>query len=380
MGRALVTFHIDTEKGWRGGEQQMAYLMEGLARRGHRVEAALQPDGDAFGRLAAKGLSVHAIPMRGEADPIAVLALARRMSAARADVVHCHTSHAHTLGVLASRLAGRPVVIVSRRVDFSIFRNSFLGLNGIKYRAGVDRIVCVSDAVKGVLVRDGLLPDRLCVVRSAIDPRRVLDASPVDVHARLGIDRKAKIVLAVGALVPHKGHRHLVEAMPALVGAVPDAHVVIAGDGPLREEISELSKALWVDRRLSMPGYVDDVAGWFHAVSVFAMPSLEEGLGTSVLDAMAAGVPVVASNAGGLPEMVRDGLDGLLVPPGDPTSLAKALARVLTDPAEHARLSEAARRRVAEEFHVDRMVEQTLEVYEEALRERHARERVPSPI
>src|SRR5213078_4981274 len=99
----------------------------------------------------------------------AVLELARKISAVRADVVHCHTSHAHTLGALAARLAGRPAVIVSRRVDFSIYRNSFFGLNGIKYRAGVDRIVCVSEAVRDVLVRDGLRPERLRVVRSAVD-------------------------------------------------------------------------------------------------------------------------------------------------------------------------------------------------------------------
>jgi L-malate glycosyltransferase len=380
VGAPLLTFHVDTERGWRGGEQQMAYLLDGLVRRGHKAVVAVQPDGEARRRLEAAGHDVRPVPMRGEADPVAVLALARKISAARADVVHCHTSHAHTLGALAARLAGRPAVIVSRRVDFSIYRNSFLGLNGIKYRAGVDRIVCVSDAVRDVLLRDGLLPERLRVVRSAVDPRRIRSAPPVDVRARLSLPPSARIVLAVGALVPHKGHRFLVEAMPRLVAEVKDAHVVIAGEGPLRKELQELAKPLWIDRRLVLAGQVDDLAGWFASAEVLAMPSLEEGLGTSVLDAMSVGVPVVASRAGGLPEMVRDGVEGLLVPPGDPKALSDALVRVLSDADLRARLSADARRRVDEAFHVDRMVDETVAVYEEALRERRAPDVVASPL
>ncbi len=380
MGGGLVTFHVDTERGWRGGEQQMAWLMEGLARRGHRVVAAVQPDGAAYPRLVAAGFQVFGIPMRGEADPVAMTTLARRISDSRADVLHLHTSHAHTLGVVAARLAHRPVVIVSRRVDFSIYRHSFLGLNGVKYRVGLDRIVCVSEAIRRVLLKDGLDPARLRVVRSAVDPERIRRAAPVDVRGRLGLPAEARVVLAVGALVGHKGHRHLVEAMPSLVAAVPDVHVVIAGEGPLRGELEQQARALWVQPRLHMPGQIDDLPGWLHSVDVLCMPSVEEGLGTSVLDGMAAGLPVVATNAGGIPEMVRDGIDGLLVPPGDPAALSKALARVLLDPVLSARLSAAARRRVDDAFLVDRMVDETIAVYEDALRERATPATLPSPI
>jgi glycosyltransferase involved in cell wall biosynthesis len=238
----------------------------------------------------------------------------------------------------------------------------------------------VSEAVRDVLLRDGLLPERLRVVRSAVDPRRIRSAPPVDVRARLSLPPSARIVLAVGALVPHKGHRFLVEAMPRLVAEVKDAHVVIAGEGPLRKELQELAKPLWIDRRLVLAGQVDDLAGWFASAEVLAMPSLEEGLGTSVLDAMSVGVPVVASRAGGLPEMVRDGVEGLLVPPGDAKALSDALVRVLNDADLRARLSADARRRVDEAFHVDRMVDETVAVYAEALRERRAPHVVASPL
>jgi glycosyltransferase involved in cell wall biosynthesis len=372
MDRPLVTLHLNTERGWRGGEQQMAYLMDGLRRRGHRVAAVVRSGGEAARRLSERGFEADAIGMHGEADLVAVVRLARRMRRLKPDVVHCHTSHAHALGALAARLAGRPVVVVSRRVDFSIYRHSFLGLSGFKYRHGLDRIVCVSQAVASVLERDGVDPTRLRVVHSAVDPSRVRDAAPVDVRARLGLPATAPVVLAVGALVGHKGHRHLVDALPAIRGRVPGVRAVVAGEGPLRPQLEAQARALGVAEALVLAGQVDDLPGWFHGVDLLVMPSTEEGLGTSVLDGMAAGLAVVASRAGGLPETVRDGVEGLLVPVGDAAALAAAVAGLLLDADRRAAMGAAARRRVDDEFLVDGMVEGTLAVYRECLAERAA--------
>ena len=368
--RPLTTVHLNTERGWRGGEQQMAYLAEGLRTRGHRVMIVAQRGSEAAKRLATAGFEVIERRMRGEADVIAIARLATLFRRIRPDVVHCHTSHAHALGRLAARFGGRPAVVVSRRVDFSIYRRSFFRLNGIKYSKGVDRIIAVSDAVKNVLVRDGLDPARIAVVRDAIDVDRIRKATPVDVRARVGLGARARIILAVGALVGHKGHRHLVDAIPSLVSAAPEAHVVIAGEGELRPELERLAIRLGVAGRLLMPGYIEDVAGWFPAADVFVMPSVEEGLGSSVLDAMAAGTPIVATTAGGIPEVVRDGVDGLLVPPGDAAALSRAIAELLRDRYKAHDLATAATKRVETEFPVSRMVEETLAVYGAILAER----------
>ncbi len=368
--RPLTTVHLNTERGWRGGEQQMAYLAEGLRSRGHRVVIVAQRDGEAAKRLGSAGFDVEERRMRGEADVIAIAKLARLLRRIRPDVVHCHTSHAHALGRIAARFGGRPALVVSRRVDFSIYRRSFFRLNGIKYRKGVDRIVAVSDAVKNVLVRDGLEPSRITVVRDAIDVDRIRHAPPVDVRARVGLGSRARIILAVGALVGHKGHRYLVDAIPALVAAAPEAHVVIAGEGELRPDLERLAIRLGIAGRLLMPGYIESVAGWFPAADVFVMPSLEEGLGSSVLDAMAAGTPIVATTAGGIPEVVRDGVDGLLVPPADPPALARAIAELLRDRYKAYDLAAAAAKRVETDFPVARMVEETLAVYRAVLADR----------
>ena len=256
----------------------------------------------------------------------------------------------------------RPRLVVSRRVDLSIYRHSFLGLNGRKYRRA-DRILCVSEAVRRVLQADGLEGERLVVVRDAIDPERIRRATPVDVRARCGLPTDAVLVLAVGALVPPKGHEHLLAALPRVIARVPRAHLVVAGEGPLRAALEAQARALGCADRVRLPGAIDDLPGWFAAADVVAMPSVQEGLGTSLLDAMAAGRPVVASSTGGIPEVVRDGVDGRLVPPADPVALADALAEVLLDPARAGAWGRAGSARVDAEFRVERMVDETVAAY-----------------
>ena len=367
MPRALATLHVDTERAWRGGEQQMAYLLDGLRRRGHGVVAVVPPDAASRPRLEAMGLEVVALPMRGEADLFAVLRLRRLLRARRPPLVHAHTSHAHGLLAWAVRGSARPAdarprLVVSRRVDLSIYRHSFLGLNGRKYRRA-DRILCVSEAVRRVLQADGLDGERLVVVRDAIDPERIRRATPVDVRVRCGLPTDAALVLAVGALVPPKGHEHLLAALPRVIARVPRAHLVVAGEGPLRAALEAQARALGCADRVRLPGAIDDLPGWFAAADVVAMPSVQEGLGTSLLDAMAAGRPVVASSTGGIPEVVRDGVDGRLVPPADPVALADALAEVLLDPARAGAWGRAGSARVDAEFRVERMVDETVAAY-----------------
>jgi len=367
MPRALATLHVDTERAWRGGEQQMAYLLAGLRDRGHAVVAVVPPDAASKSRLEALGIEVVALPMRGEADVLAVMRLRRLLRSRRPDVVHAHTSHAHGLLAWAVRGASArggaaPPLVVSRRVDLSIFRHSFLGLNGRKYRRA-DRILCVSDAVRRVMEADGLDPARLVVVRDAIDPERIRRATTVDVRARCGLPADAVLVLAVGALVPPKGHEHLLAALPRLLGRVPRTHVVVAGEGPLRPALKAQAAALGCADRVRLPGAIDDLAGWFAAVDVVAMPSVQEGLGTSILDAMAAERAVVASRTGGIPEVVRDGVEGRLVPPADPAALADALADVLLDRARATAFGRAGSVRVGTEFRVERMVDETVAAY-----------------
>jgi glycosyltransferase involved in cell wall biosynthesis len=186
----------------------------------------------------------------------------------------------------------------------------------------------------------------------------------------LRVGAEAFLVGNVGRLAPQKGQRHLIEAMPLLLEHVPTAHAVIAGGGDLEPYLRELAEELEVDERVHVLGPRQDVPALMHALDVFAMPSIWEGFGLVLLEAMAAGKPIVASRTATIPEVVLDNETGLLVPAGDAVALADALARLAEDRELARRLGEAGRERLQKHFSIDKMVGDTETLYRELLEER----------
>jgi len=373
----LRILHLNTEPTWRGGEQQLLYLLDGLGFRGVKSELAAQPGSPMTVRAREAGHVVHEVRMRGEVDPTAVWALRRLIRRRGFTVVHAHTSHAHTLGALAAAAcprAERPLVVVARRVDFSIFRRSFFGLNHLKYLHGVDRYVTVSEAIRRVLIADGVPPERIRAVHSGIDVSRVVRAPDrtAEFREELGIPPGDVLVGNVAHMADHKGQRDLVAATPAILAGHPRTTVAIVGDGELRGDLEAQARELGVADRIRFPGFRTDVPSLLKAFDAFCMPSHMEGLGTSVLDAMAAGTPVVGTEAGGMPEMIEDGVTGLSCPVRDPDALARAVLRLVREPELGRRMAAGARTLVRERFSTDAMVEGTLAVYADLLAGRSA--------
>ena len=365
----MRSVQINTERTWRGGEQQVVYLARGLIEAGDETRIVCQPGSPLGERAREAGIPCDEIPMRGEGDVIAAWRIGRLLRRVRPDVVHVHTPHAHTLAQLAAPLAGWPRLVVSKRTDFSIFRNSFFGLNRLKYNHGVHRYAVVSEAVRDVLVADGIPAGRISVVRSGVDPARWSRGNGTDLRGELGLAAEAPVVGNIGNLYPHKGQRTLVEAAPGILEAVPEARIVIVGDGELAGDLRVLAEQRGVDDRVIFTGFREDIARFLSLFRVFVMPSHQEGLGTAVLDAFALRLPVVATRAGGIPEMIRDGENGILVPPKDPDALAGAVIGLLRSPERARALGEAGLRTVREEFSVDRMVADTRALYLEVMGE-----------
>lgn len=372
----MRVLHVNTERTWRGGEQQVLYLMRGLQGAGVEQELLCQPDGVLATRAEQCGLAVWRRALRGEVDLASALAIARRIRERGVDLVHMHTSHAHTLGVLGAALCGRrrPATVVSRRVDFSIHKRRLLDFSRQKYTWGVDRIVCVSEMIRRVLVADGLEPARLSVVHSGVDLSRfegVLDRG-ADYRKEFGLPAGAPVIGNVAHCAPHKAQADLVAAAPAVLARCPEARILIVGDGELRPALQAQARQLGVGERVLFPGFRTDVPALLRWFDVFCLPSRQEGLGTSVLDALALRRPVVATTAGGIPEMIESGRHGLLVPPGDPPALAQALVWMLEHPQEAASLGAAGRQRVEAEFTAERTAQATLEEYRRVLAARRA--------
>jgi len=361
----LKVLHLNTERTWRGGEQQVVYLMEGLGAQGVEQLLVAQEGGVLLERARERNLPVLGLRMRGEVDLIAVAKLRALLSEGRYSILHAHTSHAHSLGALAAALpgSGKPRVVVARRVDFSIFRRSFLGLNRVKYLHGVDRYVTVSQAIKEVLLADGLPGDMISVVHSGIDLERIESAPErtAEIRRELGVPEGHALVANVAHMADHKGQIYLVEAAPLVLAEIPLVTFAIVGTGELRETLEARARELSVPVRF--PGFREDVPSILKALDVFVMPSHMEGLGTSVLDAMAAGAPVVGTEAGGMREMLEHGKNGLVCPVRDAKALAGAILELLRDRERARLLASRAKRCVVERFSKEAMVEKTLAVY-----------------
>jgi glycosyltransferase involved in cell wall biosynthesis len=364
----MKVLHFNTERTWRGGEQQTLYLMQTLKARGIESHLVCQPGSPMAERAQASGLSVFPVRTRGEVDLGACLRIRRLIGRHGYDLLHAHTSHAHSLAFLSS--LGLPVRrLVTRRVDYSIFRHSFLRLSGFKYRRMAHHYIAISRKIRAVLIRDGIPAGRITVVPSGVDPARFESARADAVAAEFGLRPRERVVINAGHLVGIKGQRYLVQAIPRVLEKVPEARFFIIGGGPLQDELATLARSLGLGERLVLTGFRPDVGAFYRAADLFVMSSTSEGLGTAVLDAMALGIPVVASRAGGIPEAVADGVTGRLVPPADPAALAAGIVELLTDAEKASRFGRAGRERVLKEFSLNTMADRTVAIYDKLMGE-----------
>ena len=363
----MFSLHIDTARTWRGGQNQVLLTVNGLRAIGHRAALVAHPGGE-LRRRAAEGLELIPIAPRTEMDLSAAWKLSRLIKRLAPDIIHAHDPHGIAMASLALSLgagaaaaggATTPVLVASRRVDFHLKGNSF---SRWKYRQ-VDCFIAASEAIRRMLVADGIAEDRTVTVHEGIDVEHVLAAPAVNVHEAFFLPHGAPVVGNVAALVPHKGQRYLIEAAHRVVQQVPDARFVILGEGDLREPLEKLVHEHLLQKHVLLPGFRTDVLGCIKGFDLFAMSSVTEGLGTSLLDAMACARPIVATTAGGIPEIVEDEVNGLLVPPRDQTALANAIVRALNDAELRRRMGAAGLARVNERFTVEQMVAETASVY-----------------
>jgi glycosyltransferase involved in cell wall biosynthesis len=367
IGGKMSVLHISTEKGWRGGEQQVKLLTDGLVARGHKCTVLCPPDSALY---ADRDKARIAQPLRvrfGEFDMFAVQQVVNAARAARAEILHAHTSHAHAIGLLASRILKKPLC-VSRRVDFRVGGNWF---SRRKYLAKDVHYIAISEAVKQVLIESGIGEYQVSVAYSGIDPERFrprVGKRDEQLAAQYGAVPGVPLIVNVAALTDHKDHETLLHAARLMRDKGFEFHMVIAGTGELEGRLREVQQEYRLEQHVTFAGFVKDVGGILRAGDLFVMSSHMEGLCTSILDAMAVGLPVVATAAGGIPEIVKDGKNGLLARPRDAAGLATQIQKALSSPDLLAQFADQGRRTVMEKFTCDRMVEATVDAYATAER------------
>lgn len=346
-----------------GAQESYTGLLLGLDRGRYEVRALSLSAGSAVQRLRALGLEVAVID---EADDAAATdALTAWMRRAEIDLVHAHMYRAEVVGTRAAVAAGVPAIVAT--VHSSRVRDPADVELLAALTPQMDRLIVPSESIRRKVVGEGRTGARFAIIPNGVDLDRFATPAPCTFRRELSLEADAPLVGVVARLEPEKGHRYLLEAWPAVVAAVPEARLAIVGEGSIGARLRAQAATLDVADSVIFAGRREDVAALTADLTLAVLPSLREAQGISILEAMARRVPVVATAVGGIPEVVTDGVDGLLVPPRDPVALANAIISLLDDHGRRDRIGQAGYRTVVERFSIQAQVRRTQEVYDEEL-------------
>jgi glycosyltransferase involved in cell wall biosynthesis len=357
--------YVDLEREWRGGQSQALLTLRGLRERGHEVELVAAKESPLAIRAAAAGIAVHQVARLG-LRAWAAGAIRGLLKHGRFDLAHLNEPHALTAAWLAGAHKKLPLV-VSRRVAYPLGQSA---LARRRYQAA-QGILAVSRFVAKSAVGSGVPAEKVEIVYDGVEvPPPVTAEAHQRARARWGVSETELLMGCVGYLLPEKGQEVVVRALSTVRARIPGARLVLAGDGPCRSKLESLARQQALQDAVIFAGLVEDVEQVYAALDVFVFPSLAEPLGSSLLAAMAWGLPVLAVASGGVPEFVEDGSNGLLAAQPDPELLSAGMFRLLSDESLRMRLGQAARRCIAERFSAERLVENTLRAYEDVLKKK----------
>jgi glycosyltransferase involved in cell wall biosynthesis len=366
MERSLKVLMITSETSWRGGETQIELLMKGLSSERYDLVLAAPPGSPIAERAKEMGFEVFLLAITGGLDLVAAGRLRSYLKRKRFDIIHSHSSHAHSIAFLATRkMRDRPRLVVSRRVAFPIARNPF---SRLKYLRGADHYVAISYGVQEILIAGGVRESRIDVVQSGVDLGKV--GQPYDgsrIRREFSLQEDDIVVGNIAAMVPNKAQGDFIKAAKVVAGKFLQSKFVITGEGRLYASLQALCRDLGLQSRVIFTGFRKDPLAILSVLDCFVMSSLHEGLCTSIMDAQAMRIPVVATRTGGIPELIEDGVTGMLVPPGRPAELANAIIRMLSDEGLRARCIDNAKKQ-SRNYDFSLMAGKTGEVYRKLIR------------
>ncbi|MGE5484559.1 MAG: glycosyltransferase [Ignavibacteriales bacterium] len=355
-----------------GASRYLLTLLSQPAFRDIDVTVACPDGGNLALEVKRLGIPLVTFPQKDRSfDARLVFELAALIRRGRFDVVH---SHASVSSRLAARLSGRRNIVVTRHtIGGELSPNPLKrALTAVAQVSLASRFIAISQAIRQRLLDEGVPGHRIETIHNGVDITLVeREASTLDVRRELGaICRGSSPVIGtLGRLSPEKGHEFLVKAFAAVLREFPGAILVVVGQGDERGRLERLAGELGVAEHVVFTGYRENAAAYVNAFDVFVMPSLSEGLGLAMLEAMTLRKPVIATNTGGIPEVVAHGVNGLLVPPGDPAALSLAIAGLLRDGSLAAGLAAAGRKTVEDRFDAQSMADKTVDVYRRLLDE-----------
>lgn len=354
--------HVETGRYLYGGPLQVLYLMGGLKAQGHN-STLVCAKGSEIATAADASAIVYEVPMAGELDPGFAFRLTRIIRAEQPDIVHVHSRRGADLwGALAARIT-RTKVVLTRRVD----NLEPFWLARAKYRL-YNRVITISNAIREVLMSEGVPAKKIVCVLSAVDGQPYAHECAKEWFCReFGLDPTNKVIGVIAQFIPRKGHRYVIEAAPQVLSSYPDARFLFFGQGPLQVKLQQLCKKHNIASQVYFVGFRNNLECILPCLDLVVHPASMEGLGVSLLQAAAAGVPIVAGRVGGIPEIVHDGVNGYLVDAGNSEALIRPVLSLLEDPLKSKRFGEAGRDLVRSHFSIGAMVAGNISVYSQVL-------------
>ncbi len=358
--RVLKILHIDPEREWGGGETEVIDLLAYLSSWEHQNHLLCHPGGPLMDRVKKnKAVTIFPIAVRNDLDIRAIPFLRRLIHKEAYDIVHFHTKRAHALSLYLERTRPEMRFVVTRRMDYPVTQKWY---NRYLYSRCVDGIIALSHKIADVLVEAGIDREKIRVIYTGIDPEPFQKAATVKPNNRVSVIGTAAV------LEERKGYQYLLEAAALLKRQGYQLQYRFAGEGSQREALQNLATDLGLKEEVVFEGFVSDIPGFLAAIDVFVLPSLHEGMGVAILEAMAAAKPVVGTTVGGIPELVVDGVTGLLVPPRNASALADAISRLLSDKDLPTRMGVSGCQRVQTDFTMEQTAKQVEHYYYELQR------------
>lgn len=372
----LKVLHFRSTSALAGPERCILELTHPLREQGFETQllAFYRPKGVPLNPLLeqaeGKGLEVEQWADTAWFSPTVIRELAQKLGRDHIGLIHTHDYKTNLLGGIAARLAGVKPIATLHLHDLSTHRLRLYRILDLAVLRSFPRVIAVAEALRQELIAAGLPPAKVVTVHNGIGGQEFVSGAfsrAEGLRQRLGIGDSQSVVSAVGRLCPQKGQGDFLESAAWVRKALPNARFLILGDGPAKEELRELCRSLSIQDAVSFLGHQRDVAAFMALSNCIVLPSVREGLPYVLLEALALARPVVATQVGGVPEVVQDGETGLLVPPRRPDRLAEAILYLLRNPAEAVRLGQRGRERVLREFTAEAMGYETAEVYREVL-------------
>lgn len=366
--RHLKILHVDPEKEWAGGETQVMGLLSSLSSRAHENQLLCHPEGVLIEQAQKIGIKTIHLRVANDLDLRPILGLKKLIQKEQFDIVHFHTHRAHGISLWLWRVRPGVKYVVTRRMDYPVKRNWYTDR---LYNRRVDGVVAISEKIRDLLIEGGVRSERIRVIHSGIK-LALFEQLPKE-----GSASTRPTIGTVAVLEHRKGHRYLLEAARILKERGSRPRFLLAGEGKEKAYLEQLVARWGLQREVVFMNFVSDIPNFLNGIDIFVLPSLNEGLGVSVIEAMAAGKPVVASRVGGIPELVQDRITGLLVPPEDPQALAQAISHLLSERALMESMGVMARKRVQRDLTMEQMAQKNEAFYYELVAGSEARGPLP---